>query len=463
MGNKKNKFIEKLTKKIKSVCQIEKNLFHKYDVKRGLRNRDHTGVLVGLTNIGDVIGYRKEVEKIIPIDGELYYRGYKITDLVEGFQNDGRQGFDEICYLLFTGELPNNEELRIFSSYLAENRKLPQVFKKSILMTERTIPEQNLMNLLSREVLTLYTLDEKPEDRSEENVVIQIFDLVAKYPAILAYSINAARHSFQNATLSIRNPRKDLTTAENFLYMLKGEKYTQLEAEILDLALVLHAEHGGGNNSTFTTRVVSSAGTDTYAAISAAIGSLKGIYHGGANKKVMEMMDHLKENIEDWTDKQEIADYILKILKKEVFDGYGKIYGFGHAVYTLSDPRAQLLREKASELAQAKGKEKEFTLYKNLEEVVPKVFAEYKGRDKILCANVDFYSGFVYSNIGLSREIFTPIFSMARMAGWCAHRLEEINHSSKRIIRPAYNNVTSRKDYTPLEKRKTRIKSKPVV
>ncbi|HMA63156.1 MAG TPA: citrate synthase, partial [bacterium] len=336
-------------------------------------------------------------------------------------------------------------------------------FKKSILMTERTIPEQNLMNLLSREVLTLYTLDEKPEDRSEENVVIQIFDLVAKYPAILAYSINAARHSFQNATLSIRNPRKDLTTAENFLYMLKGEKYTQLEAEILDLALVLHAEHGGGNNSTFTTRVVSSAGTDTYAAISAAIGSLKGIYHGGANKKVMEMMDHLKENIEDWTDKQEIADYILKILKKEVFDGYGKIYGFGHAVYTLSDPRAQLLREKASELAQAKGKEKEFTLYKNLEEVVPKVFAEYKGRDKILCANVDFYSGFVYSNIGLSREIFTPIFSMARMAGWCAHRLEEINHSSKRIIRPAYNNVTSRKDYTPLEKRKTRIKSKPVV
>jgi citrate synthase len=448
-----NNFITTLTNKIKNVCQIEKSLFTRYDVKRGLRNQDHTGVLVGLTNIGDVVGYRKEEDKIIPIEGELYYRGYKITDLVEGFQKDGRQGYDEICYLLFTGELPDHDELKIFSEYLAEKRSLPQVFKKSILMTERNIPEQNLMNLLAREVLTLYTLDEKPEDRSEENVVRQIFELIAKYPAILAYSISAARHSFQNTTLSIRNPRADLTTAENFLYMLKGENFSQLEADLLDLAMVLHAEHGGGNNSTFTSRVISSAGTDTYSAISAAIGSLKGIYHGGANIKVMEMMDHLKENIEDWNDKQEIADYILKILKKEVFDGYGKIYGFGHAVYTLSDPRAKLLKQKAGELAVAKKREREFALYTNLEEIVPRVFTKYKGRGKILCANVDFYSGFVYSCLGLSREIFTPLFSMARLAGWCAHRLEEVNHSSKRIIRPAYKNVNTKKRYTPLSKR----------
>jgi citrate synthase len=443
---------QSIVRKMESACQIEPRLFDEYNVKRGLRNRDHTGVLVGLTNIGDVVGYKYEGGKLIPTEGRLLYRGYPLSDLTRGFQRNKRHGFEEICYLLLTGELPNREELQFFTDYLAENRELPISFTKQTVLN---LAGPDMMNMLARVVLGLYAIDSNPEDRSEENVVRQSLNLIAKFPTILAYSYNAYRHKYQHKTLSIRHPRRELSAAENFLYMLKGKNYTRLEADLLDLALVTHAEHGGGNNSTFTLRVISSAGTDTYSAISAAIGSLKGIYHGGANRKVLEMMSDIKQNIQNWKDRDEVAAYLLKILKKETGDGFGKIYGVGHAVYTLSDPRVVILKEKAAELADEKDRLEEFRLYNLVEELAPEVFADFKGRErsKIVCANVDFYSGFVYSCIGLPQELYTPIFAMGRLAGWCTHRLEELNHKSKRIIRPAYKNVTKEKVYTELDQR----------
>lgn len=449
---KNQKMLQTICTKMKNACQIDPRLFDEYNVKRGLRNRDHTGVLVGLTNIGDVVGYRYEHEQIVSCEGNLFYRGYPLNQLVAGFQNDKRHGFEEICYLLLAGELPKREELRYFSDYLAELRELPENFTHSTILT---MVGQDMMNMVARAVLVLYTIDQNPEDRSEENLVRQSLNLLAKFPAIIAYSYNAYRHGYQRKTLSIRHPRRDLDTAENFLYMLKGGRYTRLEADLLDLALVTHAEHGGGNNSTFTLRVTSSSGTDTYAAIAAAIGSLKGPYHGGANLKVMQMMEDMKANVSNWESKDEVARYLLGILKKEVGDGTGKIYGVGHAVYTLSDPRAKILKEKAAELADEKNRTEELRLYNLVEELAPEVFADFKGRQrqKIVCANVDFYSGFVYSCIGIPRELYTPIFAMGRLAGWCAHRLEELNHKSRRIIRPAYKNVTKPRNYVPLSAR----------
>jgi len=443
------KMLQTICIKMKNACQIEPVLFDKYNVKRGLRNRDHTGVLVGLTNIGDVVGYQRKNEQIIPCEGNLLYRGYSLAQLVSGFQRDRRHGFEEICYLLLAGELPRKDELRCFSEYLAELRDLPENFTHSTILT---IVGQDIMNMIARAVLVLYTIDQNPEDRSEENLVRQSLNLLAKFPSIVAYSYNAYRHGYQRKTLSIRHPRQDLSTAENFLYMLKGSRYTRLESDLLDLALVTHAEHGGGNNSTFTLRVSSSSGTDTYSAIAAAIGSLKGPYHGGANLKVMQMMEDIKANVANWRSKDEVARYLLGILKKEYGDGTGKIYGIGHAVYTLSDPRAKILKEKAAELADEKNRTEELKLYNLVEELAPQVFADFKGnqRKKIVCANVDFYSGFVYSCIGIPRELYTPIFAMGRLAGWCAHRLEELNHKSRRIIRPAYKNVIRQRDYIPL-------------
>jgi citrate synthase len=302
--------------------------------------------------------------------------------------------------------------------------------------------------------MALYPLDQKAEDRSEENIAKQSINLLAKFPTIIAYAYNSYRHAFHKQTLSIRHPRKDLSTAENFLYLLKGEKYTNLEAILLDTCLSVHAEHGGGNNSTFTVRVTSSAGTDTYASIGAGISSLKGIYHGGANHKVMDMMRHLKENIKNWEDKTEIFDYLTKILKKEAYDGWGKIYGIGHAIYTKSDPRAKILKEKAEALAAEKGRSAEFEFYKKIEELAPEAFYKLKGRNKkILCANVDFYSGFIYSCIGIPEELYTPIFALGRLPGWLSHRLEEVNMTSKRIIRPAYKNVHKPMKYVEIGKR----------
>lgn len=449
---KDEKMLKSVCDKMKNACQIDPKLFKKYNVKRGLRNADHTGVLVGLTNIADVIGYYRENDKIIPCEGQLLYRGYQLDQLVRGFQKDGRHGYDEICYLLLAGELPTKEALRYFTKYLSERRNLPENFTKQTILSPVS---RDMMNMLARAVLVLYTFDPNPEDRSEENIVRQSLDLIAKFPTILAHSYNAYSHEYNRKTLSIRHPRADLSTAENFLYLLKGDTYTKLEAEILDLSLVIHAEHGGGNNSTFTLRVASSAGTDTYSAISAAIGSLKGVYHGGANLKVLEMMEDIKQNIRNWQDKDELAAYLLRILKKEVGDHNGKIYGIGHAVYTLSDPRVKILKEKAAALADEKNRLEEFQLYNLVETLALKVFADFKGeeRSKILCANVDFYSGFVYSCIGIPIELYTSIFAMGRLAGWCAHRLEELNHQSRRIIRPAYKNVTPECDYLPIEQR----------
>lgn len=445
-------FLKDLDQFSANSSQIDKELFTRYNVKRGLRNQDGSGVLVGLTNIGDVVGYEKDGEKVTPCHGQLFYRGINVYDLVKGFQNDGRHGFDETVYLLLSGKLPNSEELAATTSYLSSLRDLPSYFTKNMILSLRG---RNIMNMLARSILVLYTLDDRPEDSDHLNIVRQSLDLIAKFPVIAAYSYFGMRHSYQRKSLVIRHPDPKLSTAENFIYMLKGEKYSKLEADILDLNLVLHAEHGGGNNSTFTTRVVSSSGTDTYSAISAALGSLKGSLHGGANLRVIEMMKDIKKNVKDWNDKQEIADYLLKILRGKAGDGSGKIYGIGHAIYTLSDPRAVLLKEKARELAEEKGKMDEFKLYEAIEELAPEVFAQYKGSSniKVISPNVDFYSGFVYKCIDIPKELYTPIFAVSRIAGWCAHRLEEVTFSSKRIIRPAYKNIYGRTDYDNLSER----------
>ncbi len=432
--------------------QIDKELFTRFDVKRGLRNSDGSGVLVGLTNIGDVVGYEKKDNKVNPVHGQLFYRGVNVVDLVKGFQSDKRHGFDETVFLLLAGKLPNKEELAATTAYLASQRDLPSYFTKNMILSLRG---RNIMNMLARSALVLYTLDDNAEDNDHINVVKQSLELIAKFPVITVYSYFGMRHSYQRKSLVIRHPEPQLSTAENFLYMLKGEKYSRLEADILDLNLVLHAEHGGGNNSTFAARVVSSSGTDTYSAMAAAIGSLKGPLHGGANLEVMEMMKDIMNNVKDWNNKSEIADYLLKLLKGEAGDGSGKIYGIGHAIYTLSDPRAILLKEKARELAEEKGKMDEFRLYENIEELAPEVFAKFRGGGdvKVISPNVDFYSGFVYKCIDIPKEIYTPIFAVSRMAGWCAHRLEEITFNSKRIIRPAYKNVYGKVDYESLDVR----------
>jgi len=454
LHQRNEELLNHLSQDVHRSCKIPLELFEKYNVKRGLRNADHTGVLVGLTNIGDVVGYKKEDDKLIPIEGKLFYRGIDVEELVRGAQAEGRHGFDEVVYLLLSGRLPNKKELDEFTAYLGILRELPDSFIKNMILT---LKGKNIMNMLARSVLGMYTLDEKAEDTSIENVLEQSLNLIAKFPTIIAYSYHTMRHAYMRQTLSIRHPNPELSTAENFLLMLKGEgKYTKLEADILDLALILHAEHGGGNNSTFTIRVTSSTGTDTYSAVASAICSLKGPLHGGANHEVLSMMENIKANVKHWDNETEVRDYLWKILNKQSHDRSGKIYGIGHAVYTLSDPRAILLRQQARELAKEKGRLEEFELYETIEKMAPQIFYEFKG-DKVakrVCANVDFYSGFVYSCIGIKEEIYTPLFAMARIAGWCAHRLEELNFEARRIIRPAYKNVYQPQTYVPLSIRK---------
>ncbi len=443
-------FMQKLEEITVKASQIDKELFETYNVKRGLRNQDGSGVLVGLTNIGDVIGYEKKDNMITPCEGRLFYRGINVEDLVHGFQKDKRHGFDETVYLLLTGKLPGKDDLEVFSSYMAGHRDLPHSFVNLIL----SFRGKNIMNMLARSVLVMYTQDDEAENYSHINLLKQSLNLITKFPVIAAYVYFGFRHTYQQKSLIFRHPDPELSTAENFLYMLKGEDYSRLEADILDLALVLHAEHGGGNNSTFATRVISSAGTDTYSALSAGLGSLKGFLHGGANLQVEEMLKDIKKNVKDWKDKKEVLGYLRKILKGEAGDRSGKIYGIGHAIYTLSDPRSILLKDKARDLAETKGKSDEYQLYELIEELAPEAFASFKGgNSKVVSANVDFYSGFVYKCIDIPKELFTPIFAIARMAGWCAHRLEEVTFSSRRIIRPAYKNVFGRVDYVPLEER----------
>lgn len=450
---KSHNMISKLSETIQSTSRIDTELFEKFNVKRGLRNADHTGVLVGLTNIGDVVGYdRLDDGSLKPIPGKLLYRGISIVDLVRSAQKEKRTGFEEIIYLLLSGYLPDKNELKMFSHLLSESMALEKQTKIAIIDLEG----QDIMNILARTVLEMYNYDQHPDDTSSYNVMRQSIDLIAKFPAIVAYAYNILRHSAKGQSLHIRHPNEKFSIAENFLYMMKGSKgYTELDVRVLDLALIIHADHGGGNNSTFTVRVTSSTGTDTYSSIAAGIGSLKGPLHGGANLQVDKMISHLKNVISDWTDQVEIDDYLKKLLNKEVYDEKGLIYGIGHAVYTISDPRAKLLKEMAKELAQEKGRETEFAFMSLLEERAVKAIANRKNvkTKKQVCANVDFYSGFVYDMIGLPKEVYTPLFAMSRIVGWCAHRIEELNFGDRRIIRPAYKNVCPQIEFIPLSKR----------
>jgi len=429
---------------------INPELHKKYNTKRGLRNEDGTGVLIGLTEIGDVHGYIIEEQEKIPVPGRLFYRGINVNDIVAGFQKDGRFGFEEVTYLLLFGKLPTSDELAEFRDVLGQNRDLPSGFTEDMVLSA---PSSDIMNKLARSVLASYSYDTNPEDLSIRNVLRQSVELIARFPTMVAYGYQAKSHYYNNESLFIHAPRPELSTAENLLQMIRNDnQYTRLEAETLDLALVLHAEHGGGNNSAFSIHVVSSAATDTYSAVSAAVGSLKGAKHGGANQRVMSMMEHIKKNVSNWSDEGEVADYLRKILKKETYDRSGLIYGMGHAVYTLSDPRAVLLKQKAAELAADKEYIEEFALYEMIERLAPAVFKEVKGSDKPIAPNVDFFSGFVYKMLHIPPELYTPIFAVSRVSGWCAHRIEEIV-SGGRIIRPAYKNVLGRHPYTPIEER----------
>ncbi|MDR3269828.1 MAG: citrate synthase [Tannerella sp.] len=440
----------KLADTIKHSAKIDNPLFKQYGVKRGLRNEDGSGVLVGLTRIGNVVGYeRTDNGKLKPIPGKLFYRGYDVEDLVHAAMHEKRFGFEEIAYLLLSGNLPDKDELKEFRELLYENMPLQHETTMSIM----SLRGSNIMNILARSVLEMYTFDENPDDLSRENIMQQSIELISRFPTIIAYAYNVLRHHDKGRSLHIRHPNPELAFAENFLYMLKKE-YTELDARTLDLLLILQAEHGGGNNSTFTVRVTSSTQTDIYSSIAAGIGSLKGPLHGGANIQVVDMFNHLKENIEDWKNVDEIDAYLTRILNKEAYNRTGLIYGIGHAVYTISDPRALLLRELARDLAKEKGRLAEFEFLELLEERAVDVFARVKNNGKQVSSNVDFYSGFVYELIGLPTEIYTPLFAMARIVGWTAHRNEELNFAGKRIIRPAYKNIIPETlPYMPLTER----------
>ena len=443
--------LEELARQAEKHNRIPLDLFQKYSVKRGLRNEDGSGVLVGLTEIGDVHGYIIDEGDIIPDEGRLIYRGINIMDLVAGLQKESRPGFEETSYLLLFGDLPTRRQLEQFAALLGESRALPNSFTEDMILKA---PSHDVMNKLARSVLVMYSYDPDPDDVGLKNVLRQSIELIARMPTMAAYGYQAKRHYFDGQSLFIHNPRKDLNTAENLLHLMRPDsRYTHLEAETLDLALVLHAEHGGGNNSTFTVRVVSSSATDTYSAIAAGIGSLKGPLHGGANLKVQEMMENIKTNVKDWKDEEEVHAYLTKILRKEAFDRAGLIYGVGHAVYTLSDPRAVLLQQKAAELAVEKGLETEFGLYRIVARQAPEVFKKEKNSNKVVAANVDFYSGFVYQMLNIPTEMYTPIFCIARTSGWAAHRIEELV-SGARIIRPAYRDVLKNRLYLPLAERK---------
>ena len=447
---KQEYLIYKLSDEMKGSTRMDPALFKKLDVKRGLRNEDGTGVLVGLTNIGNVVGYEREADgTLVPIDGELYFRGYEVKDLVHAIMAEKRFGYEEICFLLLSGRLPDAEELQAFKDLIFENMPLEQKTILHIIELEG----DDIMNILARSVMEFYTFDENPDDVSRDNLMRQSIELISKFPTTIAYAYNMYRHHHHGRSLHIRDAQPGLSLAENFLYMLKGSGYTELDARTLDLLLILHSEHGGGNNSTFTVRVTSSTGTDTFSSIAAGIGSLKGPKHGGANLKVCDMIEFMKKEISDWTDEREIAAVLRRIIAGKVFDKTGLVYGIGHAVYTKSDPRTVLLKEMARELAIEKGRLAELEFMELIERVAIEEIYAAKGHHKTLCANVDFYSGFVYDLIGIPREIYTPLFAMGRIVGWCAHRNEELNFEGRRIIRPAYRCVTDEKEYVVMEDR----------
>lgn len=448
MGDIKEDML-KLEKELMRNERIDPNLYVEYDVKRGLRDSAGKGVLTGLTEISDVNGYKLINGRKIPSDGELFYQGINIYDLINGLH--GRKfGFEETVYLLLFGKLPDKEELDMFLNVLFELENLKGRFVRDVVMKASN---GNIMNSLQRCILTLYTYDSNAEDITPENVLRQCMELIAKIPLIAVYSYHSYRHFRKDEMLFIRNPEKGLSLAENILLMLRPNGiYTELEAKVLDIALILHAEHGGGNNSTFTTHVVTSSGTDTYSSFAASIGSLKGPRHGGANLKVQNMFADIKAHVNDWTDEEEVAEYLKKILNKEAFDGAGLIYGMGHAVYTLSDPREVILKDFARKLAEEKGMMEEFELYELVERLGGQLVMEHRKLFKNVCANVDFYSGFVYAMLDIPEELFTPIFAIARMSGWSAHRLEELMNAGK-IIRPAYKYVGKHANFVNMEDR----------
>jgi citrate synthase len=429
---------------------INPDFYEKYDVKRGLRNNNGTGVLVGLTKIGDVKGYDLVDGKKVPRKGELYYRGIELQTFVKGFQEEKRYGFEECAYLLMFGELPTKEKLENFSNIIDSFRELPKNFKEKLIFAH---PSKDVMNQIQRSLLGLYSYDDSPEDLSISNLVAQSLNLIAKVPTIMAYSYQAKIHNYDGKSMHVHTPIHGVGTAENILAMIRpNSTYTKLEAEILDLLLVVHADHGGGNNSAFATRVLASSGTDIYSIIAAATGSLKGPKHGGANLKVYEMIQNIKDNIGAYPSDEVLKDYLRKMINKEAFDKSGLIYGMGHAVYTESDPRAILLKEKARELACQNNVEKDFSLYENIEKFTVEIFKELKGQDTVIAANVDLYSGFVYQMLDIPMDIFTPLFASARIAGWCAHRIEQLL-SDVKIIRPAYKGVIGEQNYISLKNR----------
>lgn len=425
-------------------------VYDRYNVKRGLRNKDGSGVLVGLTEIGDVHAYVFDEGEKVPVEGRLVYRGIDIYDLVNGFLSENRFGFEECAYLLLFGDLPSKKGLAQFTEVLGSRRKIDEDFVRANILNA---PSPDVMNKIARLVLTMYSFDKDADDTSIKNLLRQSMDLIAKFPVMAAYGFHAKAHYLDGKSLYIHNPDSELSTAENMLMLLRpSREYTELEARVLDLALVLHAEHGGGNNSTFTTHVVSSSGTDIYSSVAAAVGSLKGPKHGGANSKVINMMKELKSEVKDWGSDEQVREYITKLVKKEAFDRTGLIYGLGHAVYTLSDPRCVLLKEQAEKLAKQVGRCDEFELYNKVEKLGPEVFREIRKTDKPMCANIDFYSGFVYDMLEIPVEMNTPIFAASRIVGWCAHIIEEHLNGCK-IIRPAYKSIKKRREYVRIDDR----------
>lgn len=445
-----SKVLENCVKVAEQTNTIPAEAFENYKVKRGLREMDGTGVMAGVTKIGNVHGYVVYEGERRADDGKLEYRGLDMTKLIEGFTAENRYGFEECIYLLLFGKLPTRHELDDFNALLADRRHLPSRFTEDILMKA---PSRSIMNKMATGILALYSYDEDPDNTSLESMLRQSIEIIARLPVIAAHSYAVYRNYFYGKSLNLHKPHDDLSTAQNFLRILRSNKqYTEEEARLLDLCLVIHAEHGGGNNSSFACRVLSSSGTDTYSAISAAIGSLKGPLHGGANIKVREMFDYMKENISDIRDEGEIKDMVAAILRGEAFDGSRKVYGMGHAIYTKSDPRAVMLKKYAEKLAYEKGFGDDFKLLETIEKVTPELFCEMKNTNKPLCANVDLYSGLVYRMLDIPPEMYTPLFAIARVSGWCAHRIEEF-YAAKRIIRPAYKCIFTTQDYIPMDER----------
>ena len=442
--------IEALTDICVSNSKMDTSLYAKYDVKRGLRDINGKGVMAGLTQVSNIVADKEVNGERVHCEGELYYRGINIQDLTKGFLAEGRYGFEETAYLLLFGQLPTEKQLDDFKVLLAQQRQLPTNFVRDVIMKA---PSKDIMNTLSKGVMNLYSYDKNADDTSLPNVLRQCINLIAVFPMMAVYGYQAYNHYECGKSLYIHRPRRSLTTVENLLRMLRPDKqYTPLEAKILDLALVLHMEHGGGNNSTFTMHVVTSSGTDTYSAVAASLSSLKGPKHGGANIKVVDMFADLKANVKDTKDEEQVKDYLRKLLHKEAFDKKGLIYGMGHAVYSLSDPRANIFKGFVEELAHEKGRDDDFALYSNVERLAKELIAEERKIYKGVSANVDFHSGFVYSMLDLPTELFTPMFAIARIVGWSAHRMEELINTDK-IIRPAYKSILAPRDYVSLEDR----------